>query len=275
VNPLTYAPGDLADKDLGDLAGDLLFEMSVYMNVFACSVQPVPPGVICDNSEVAGDDIGVTRVVVEVDTNWGPYATCNICVNGTSPLNHSHTCEPTEYVCDCETNDFPPDKVPCTKGVGWQNTSAFLGSEGVGKFCRFSKGPGQVTTCAVGTAADKLQGIWFSTLAHGECTAAGTPAGCTWRLLSVDKRVQKNCHSDVFLDVVEAHDQSGCFDACGQPRNTSSLCWAGCFVDTTLGSPARNSTSATQLGMRAAELMDAWNRPFESDDPAKGGCPNI
>ena len=185
INPLDY-PFEPINMDLGDLAGDLLFDISVIVNVFACSVHPVPHGVICNNSETTGDDIGVTKLVIELDDNFGPYATCNICIDGSSPLNHSHHCKPHEYVCDCEAGGFPPHSVPCIANVGRQNESAFLGSSGVGRFCAFGVGNAKVSTCAIGTAADKLQGFWYSTLDIGR--------GVTWRVAEVVKRVHRKCH---------------------------------------------------------------------------------
>ena len=270
INPLTV-PASPVNMDLGDLAGDLFFDISQIILVFACSTKHVPPGVICNNKETTGSHLGVTKLNMELDDGFGPYATCNICINGTSPLNKSHTCSGSEYVCDCESATFPPKKLPCDARVGYENTSAFLGSSGVGKFCGFSHGKQPFdASCVTGTAADKLQGSWYSTLKQG--------VGKTWRMHDVVKRVRRDCHSDSFYSAVEATLPS-CFSTCprapGSARNHSSLCWAGCFSDAALGPQARNSTSHTDKGMSAAELMAAWSRPFESADPKKGGCPAV
>ena len=263
INPLTYDPADLAEKDTGDLAGDLFFDISQFISVFACQSQHRAPGIICYNKETAGDKIGVTQVVVEVDAAaWGPYGTCNICINGTSPLNKSHTCSAGEYVCDCEDGKFPPKALPCTPRVGWENTSAFLGSGGIGKFCGYGTGSSKISACAGGAAADKLQGIWFSMPKSGQCKTSLVEETCYWRFHSVVKRIRRDCHSNAFLSVVEKRNPK-CFDGCGSPRNTSSLCWAGCFVDTALGVKARSSCDPTG-GMTAKELKDAWSAPFKS-----------
>ena len=264
INPLSYDPSKLAQKDTGDLAGDLFFDITTFTNAFACADPHGhhPPGVICDNKEVSGHDIGVTKVSVHMDDDWGPYATCNICVNGSSPLNASHACTAGEYVCDCEDGHFPPSWRPCTARVGRENVSDFLGSGGMGRFCGFGSGPSKIGACATAAAADKLQGMWFSMPATGECKGAAPTAGCHWRLKAVVKRIRRDCHSDAFLGAVEQRNAT-CFQACGRPRNTSSLCWAGCFVDTALGSAARSSCDPTG-GMTAKELRDAWSAPFES-----------
>ena len=268
INPLAF-PAVPVNMDLGDLAGDLFFDVSLVTHAFACAGgTPVhAPGVICRNDEVKGDAVGVTKLVVEVDAAFGPYATCNVCVNGSSPMNASHACEGSQYVCDCESGTFPPKREPCGAAVGWENTSAFLGSEGFGRFCGEHSGPRKVSVCAVATAADKLQGIWYSTLAEG--------FGVTWRLVEVVKRVRRSCHAESFYSAVEQRAPA-CFASCGPPpRNVSSLCWAGCFIDAALGPAARNSTGGTRQGMSRAELMAAWSRPFESGDPARGGCPDV
>ena len=72
INPLSFPAGYIDNMDLGDLGGDLFFDLSNVYNVFACSVKPATPGVICDNAETAGDAIGVTKLQVEVATQWGP-----------------------------------------------------------------------------------------------------------------------------------------------------------------------------------------------------------
>ena len=100
INPLSY-PAAPVNMDLGDIAGDLFFDISQVLNVFACYDKPAVPYIICDNKETVGKDLGVTKVVLAVsEQSYGPYATCNICINGTSPLNASHSCTDGEYVCD-------------------------------------------------------------------------------------------------------------------------------------------------------------------------------
>ena len=186
---------------------------------------------------------------------------CNICVNGTSPLNHSHTCTKGEYVCDCGD--------ACTAAVGYENTTVL--SVGYGKVCLLHpEGPLRTGVCTLATAAGKLQGSWFSTLKQGE--------GVTWRLVEVVKRVRRDCHSNSFYASVERRLPecfAGCQGGAGASRITSSLCWAGCFSDAALGPQARTSTHDLGSGMTREELIAAWSRPFDSDDVAKGGCPQV
>ena len=37
INPLRFAPDDIADKDLGDAAGDAFFDISSITNYYACA----------------------------------------------------------------------------------------------------------------------------------------------------------------------------------------------------------------------------------------------
>ena len=144
INPLSY-PTAPVDMDLGDVAGDLLFEFTQILKKFACRDRdehpvrndtPAPNSNACINTETQGKDLGVTKVVLSLsEQSYGPYATCNICVNGTSPLNHSHACAKGEYVCDCKTDAYPTQKVPCTASVGRENTTISLGSNGIGRLC--------------------------------------------------------------------------------------------------------------------------------------------
>ena len=142
INPLLYSAAPV-NMDLGDVAGDLLFEFTQILNKFVCrDKHPVkndtlaPNSSACNNKETQGQDLGVTKVLLALsEQSYGPYATCNICINGTSPLNHSHTCAKGEYVCDCENDAFPPQKVPCTAAVGHENTTILLGSNGIGRLC--------------------------------------------------------------------------------------------------------------------------------------------
>ena len=114
INPLSYSAAPV-DMDLGDVAGDLYFDISQVLQAFSCHGM-LPKPSYCVNKETHGQDLGVTKVVLALsEQSYGPYIMCNICVNGTSPLNHSHTCTKGEYVCDCGD--------ACTAAVGYENTT--------------------------------------------------------------------------------------------------------------------------------------------------------
>ena len=56
--------------------------------------------------------------------------------------------------------------------------------------------------------------------------------GCTWRVASVERIIQKRCHNRLFFGAVEARG-GACFAGCGaDARNASSPCWTDCFYKT-------------------------------------------
>ncbi len=63
--------------------------------------------------------------------------------------------------------------------------------------------------------ANKTGGNWYSTHDAGYCGAdpSKEPAGCTWRVNEVVKRVNKTCSDNAIYATVEAHAPD-CFGAC-------------------------------------------------------------
>lgn len=95
-------------------------------------------------------------------------------------------------------------------------------------------------------------------------------AAYLWRVVSVDKIVERSCHVRVFGATVAATAPS-CFDDCGsQSTNTSSPCWVNCFYKAALG-PEAGIPGGTPGGMSTADLVAAWTKPFLPE--AQGGCP--
>ena len=90
------------------------------------------------------------------------------------------------------------------------------------------------------------------------------------RVVSVDKIVQRSCHTRVFGEVVHAHGDPACLDACGdQKTNVTSPCWVDCFYKAALG-PDSDKPGGAVAGLSALELMQAWLKPFNPE--ADGGC---
>jgi hypothetical protein len=100
--------------------------------------------------------------------------------------------------------------------VGAQNIVDNFGHHGQasGGVCS-EKGP----ECWRCNAAEKFTaqqpGMWFSTLDIGYCVSH-PEKNCSWRVLSVEKRVSLACRNDVFFSAVE-NVNTTCFDACPQP----------------------------------------------------------
>ena len=129
--------------------------------------------------------------------------------------------------------------------------------------------------------AEKLGGMWYSTTRAGMCSSSSATSSppCSWRLLETVKRVTKACSDDSVYRYIEERDGAGCFSACQKPlgggrRNTSDECWVRCLYVTVLG-PASGDHNPKARGLSRAEMLEAWGRPFASDDPVRGGCPAL
>jgi hypothetical protein len=273
INPLNIS--GIENMDLGDDLGDMFFDIMSVLRPYMCPSSMQYNNFACNNREIIGPEIGVTEVIVEVDTHFGPYGTCNICVNGTSPLNKSHTCTGDEYICDCEDGHFPPKSLPCEAKVGLEYPKDFFGESGIGKFCQFSHEP---SMCWLGSAVEKVGGRWFSPLTLGKCS--GGNASCVWRLVKVNKRVARKCQLNSWHTAVESHMEPTCIEGCtdsgiGSARNTSSKCWVKFWMDAAIGKSSSTWPLNATGGMSVRKLRDAWVAPFMSDDPSEGGCPDV
>lgn len=99
-----------------------------------------------------------------------------------------------------------------------------------------------------------------------------------WRVAEVVKRVSRNCSDATQEAAIYARDTAsgaGCFGKCAQPLNRSDVCWVRCYYQTLLGEGAGQRAVAKTAGISVAEVIQRWNAPFDSDDPAQGGCPSV
>ena len=220
---------------------------------------------------MAAKGLVITKIVLTVDPAFGPYSSCNVCVNGTDPYG-KEKCTDGVYTCSCS------DK-PCGQAVGQANISGAWVNQGCPTNAPDWK-------CWQGNVAKKIGGSWYSTLDSGYC-GDGTrppPPGCTWKVAELVKQVSKDCSDNTIYNVVEKVASGGqnrsCFESCDDSgvgphrRNTSSPCWIECFYGTVLG-PDADRHGGKLAGMPLADLVAAWNLPFASDDTAIGGCPAI
>eukprot|EP00930_Biecheleria_cincta_P041208 TRINITY_DN28216_c0_g1_i1.p1 TRINITY_DN28216_c0_g1~~TRINITY_DN28216_c0_g1_i1.p1 ORF type:complete len:318 (+),score=26.51 TRINITY_DN28216_c0_g1_i1:34-987(+) len=269
VNPLKYSP-EPVNMNTGDALGDMYFDLRSVGIPLECAHPSASTAHDCSNAEVTGSDLVITKLVIEADQRWGGYARCNICINGTD--HHAdNNCTNDKYVCACGDDFKHPER--CNASVGRSNISQRYGSD----------------RCVVGmpawecwrqAVAAKTGGLWFSTMDGGHCGDANA-SDCTWRTVQIVKRVNKTCSDNSIFTTVErfdAEDGTGCFKNCtggvGPGRNTSDLCWIGCFYATALG-PDAGVPGGKVAGMPLADLREAWEAPFQSDDPARLGCPHI
>jgi len=262
------------NMDTGDAAGDMFFDMlEVISTPLKCASKHHFPGGPnpCTNQEAVGKDLMVNKLTLEVDSRFSGYAMCNVGVDGKDPFGRP--CPADTYCCIC-TSAHSYRQQPCNSTIGFESV--------YGKFSRYnSKGchrslfdpfPSKAD-CYTGNVLSKLSsetpGKWYSTLEQGYCGSNSTQ-DCTWRVVSVDKVVKRECHTAVFGATVAA-TAPDCFSACGkgQSTNTSSPCWVDCFYKAALG-PDSGKPGGAVAGMSSGALIEAWKKPFLPIE--SGGC---
>ena len=196
----------------------------------------------------------VAKVLLEVDTGaFGEYARCNV-------QNDTYSCECGGFI--------RPTK--CTATLGRSVIRDRYAGTKPGLFSR------KWSFWKYNTAM-KMGGTWYSTLSEGECHAPD-PIGtnnCTWRVVSVPKRVTNECLQKGIKHQV-LQQGSTCFNRCVQPLNATSACYIDCYYETLLGPQGGSKAlpaGADEGNVSASTLVALWKKPFESDDPKEGGCP--
>lgn len=311
INPLDY-PADPVNMNLADLNGAVYFDLAMMFSIFWCTDNnpEVPHPKLCDNPEYDGkgqyQDIGVTKLIVEVTPIdgklHGGYALCNICQNETSPVSPSHKCRNGEYVCDCFHGILFRRPKICTNPAVGRKRLYLIGNEHDDSLSREGYYDDVVPGYSMLPAATdppppsndteffksiysqirmvrRTHGFWYSTLEIGQ--------GTTWRTVQVAKRITKECHASSFVRSVREHDRThnndrfaGCLrDDCDNapPIYNHSLtnCWVQCFSDALLGPNSTQDKGYNGGGMNQQQLLQAWSRPFESEDLGMGGCPDV
>jgi len=296
----SYALGAIPrDMDVSDLGGDIFFDLHSVVLPIECADfedDPDPTSQMdCANSEITADDLVISKLRLEVDSRFGEYGRCNVCgADGVDPFSGLN-CAPNEYFCSCG-GYLPGTASACDSSeVGYENlTETFKPA-----FCTWDYYVTEPWACWEFNVISLTGGGWYSTPASGYCDDLPDGAPCTWRVVQVEKIIDKACSDESIYAAVEAHDDSGCFDGCDaslptwgdvgaqddlrergnttHERNTTSPCWIGCFYKTVLGAngmlPASSGGLDANDGMTYDDLVAAWARPFESDDPALYGCP--
>tara|TARA_B110001452_G_scaffold211127_1_gene181595 strand:- start:513 stop:1553 length:1041 start_codon:yes stop_codon:yes gene_type:complete len=275
VNPRRFGPVPL-NMDTADEAGDLFFEMMQVLPVpLACSDPHRDPhsGFECENPEAIDPTDVVNKLTLTVEGGFSGYAMCNIGRNDTDGIGHA--CKDDTYCCFCpgEVHSWPPVGTPCNATVGMSNIhESHMGhSHGACKkdYECYSERAGEVLTA-------QNPGYWYSPLSYGACSLHTTPASnCTWSVKAIEKIVNKTCHADSFFGAIQAAAPS-CFSECASPKvNSSDPCWVRCFYSAVLGPNAGKPFGKVGGGLPLEQVLGYWRRPFESDDPAQGGCPGL
>lgn len=269
------------NMDTGDAVGDMFFDMIEVIGVpLFCpngsnTSHEGPSPNPCVNPEAVGENLVVNKLTLEVDSRFSGYAACNVGINGSDGFHHP--CKTDTYCCFCSTHSWPPRTVPCNSTVGHQSLYGMFGKwmHG-GKGCRrsvFQPHPTKADCYRNGVFAKispENPGTWYSSLEKGYCSKDSS-SDCTWRVVSVDKIVERSCHKRVFGGEV-AKAAPECFESCGdQKTNSSSPCWVDCFYQAALG-PNAGEPGGTWAGMSLDALVAAWQKPFLPVE--HGGCPS-
>jgi len=256
--------------DMADRNGDMFFDMRSKALALECQ-PPINPHSAhdCSNPEVVGNDLVITKLQLDVQLPLGNYGRCNICdtknaTTGTCSDSHGdENCTCGAYVCNC--NPYGGGKAACGPAVGYENVTAHFASRGCGR--------GSTNwECWHDNIAKKTGGNWYSAFKNGY--------GTQWKVSQIIKRVNKTCSDNVINTAVEKAGPAifKKFGAkTGAARNTSSPQYVTAWYTTVLGAAAGTPGGAAgpAIGMNLATLEASWDAPFASEDPAKGGCPDL
>jgi len=249
VNPKNYS--GIVDMDTGDAGGDAFFDIRGFLVPIICSnvtkYHPYPGE--CYNPETDGNDLVTTRVVVEVQNDFGHYGMCNICVNGTVPLSFPpKKCVDGEYECVCG-GWFKPSR-PCGEKVGRENVTSMFG--------RWKPYSNDTTSWWTHNLAKRVQGMWYSTTHHGH--------NKTWRLVEEQKRVNSTCQKNNLFNSIDRLGKR-CFESCPNPSDKTSECYVRCVFESMLG-PDSGHKESDEGGLSGVEIVALWTEAFEN-------CPSI
>ena len=285
VNPLRFGAVP-RNMDTADPLGDLFFELfEVFTVPLACADPSVPAWrkpFECWNLETTDQSDVISKVTIRVNSSFSQYAMCNIgSKEGKDPLGRP--CPVDGYCCYCNDDsqkDFhwPPRSVPCNATVG----AAELHS----RYANHSKHHHHFhhrceteydcwSEHARAKLTADLPGHWYSFLDIGNCAlhpGVGNP-NCTWAVLTIDKVVNKTCHTNRLFQAVRQAAPGG-FANCSATPNATDPCWLRGFYIGALGPDAGKAVGWKVGGLPLEKLREFWTRPFESD-AAPFGCPSL
>ena len=283
VSPRHFGPVP-RNMDTADPAGDLFFELMEVLSIpLACSDPTVPAWkrpFECNNLETNDSSDVVNKVTLQVNSNFSAYAMCNVGnKRGRDPMGRP--CPAGEYCCFCSTHHhghrhWPMASTPCNATVGHSDLLTHFGRGGTwGHFCQ--KDYDCWTSRAWAKLTPNFRGSWYPPLAYGDCSLhPGSSSNCTWKLVSVDKIVNRTCHSDSFFGAVQNASPQYFENCTASARpNATDPCWIRGFYTAVLGPDASRPIGWKVGGLPMEELMRMWEAPFTSDDPTKGGCPAL
>ena len=233
----------LVNQDTGDVRGDAYFVLRSLILPVECAGKG--PKFDCGNPEANSTQNVVSRNTVTVDTRFGTYASCTVGSSG--------------YHCGGSSTS-----------VGRQDVKARELSHG---HPRSGAAPWEWWRLNLAVKmGTPLPAYWFSTVAGGDCDAAGAdPKTCTWRLVATDRKIVAKCLEQRVTDAVRKVDP-GCFSACPQPQNASTACVVTCYMGAILGPTGGTALLQLGQGVDPTLIAEAWEAAFDSAD--RGGCPD-
>uniref|UniRef100_A0A7S0LIH3 Uncharacterized protein n=1 Tax=Coccolithus braarudii TaxID=221442 RepID=A0A7S0LIH3_9EUKA len=230
----------------------------------------------CKNLESTDPTDVVNKVTLRVNSNYSAYAMCNIGNDeGKDPLGRP--CPIGGYCCYCSapSHSYPPKDAPCNSTIGLEVIKDHFGYS---SHC--SKDYDCWTAHTVAKLTDEYPGLWYSPLDIGDCSLHATPEeNCTWAVQSIDKIVNATCHTQSFFSAVQKASPTS-FAQCTNGTsvaapNATDPCWVRGFYEAVLGPKASRSILWKVEGLPLEDLIGYWSAPFQSEDPALGGCPGL
>ena len=261
---------DVAEKNVGDPAGDIYFGLKdMYLGVACPACNATREGCKgasvfdCNNPESSGNLV-VRQIEVDVLLPYGSYELCND-APGVGSCSYS-----------CRSYDPSP-----TSGVG--NQAVCGGASSYDRVCDMAPKPSifnmqkwdywnwnaatKMGKLGSGSARDETtgNGQWYSLVSEDE--------NIHWRNASVVKVINAECQRAWLLHTIELAG-AACFAKCASTvLNLTDPCSVGCIYDTVLGVNSGKSIIATPSGMDIAYIESAWLKGFNTTDLAVGGCP--
>ena len=256
-----YELPDLNDKDTADALGDVYFWM-VDKVLMPYTCREDPSFMLCNSSKIIGANQVYEQSVLEIDgSRVGQYALCN--PSTSDPTGHTWRCEPEE----------PQFGAGNVNGMYGNCSHEYYGR--TYDTCRDRAGkPVQYMLWRTGLA-NHLQGWWYSTQHSGNCDDASTAASgtCYWRIAHTVKVANATCVNSRISELVQSTGKT-CFAGCGASADPQSDCYITCFMETVLGK-ATATEGVYEGGISKEQIVNIFNKAFESEDEHDGGCPAL
>jgi len=247
---MAFPSYDPTNMNVGDLAGDVFFDL-LYTIIFqmACADDQSDANPFCstfvnkhNTNHDFGNDTVVTKLVLEVNGDYGPYARCMVGDDG-------------DYSCSCNTVAEwwgVSQTAQCSNpAVGREDVNDMFGAGGWGRLCDILVRKDEEVSRLIRSRGDEHSTLlknFVDFVTEGEkndgrmlspwgekgdddrkgmrelaCTIRKAAEGIggywyspldiglqegTWRTLEMVKRVSRDCHTNSFFSAVEAHAAS-------------------------------------------------------------------